>query len=116
MPCKDCAAHDAAVGVGEMQPDMAPSAPRPDGIGGPGGPTPGVRTRSFENTWDTAPSVQGPMGRMNVGYVSTTTSSEAQWARGELPDMGYGYQFALARPRFMREPRTNLGTYSFAKG
>ena len=96
---------------------MAPAAPYPDqGTGGPHGPTPGVRTRDFSQAWDTAPSIMGPMGRMNVGYVSNTESTEAQWARGELPDMGYGYQFALARPRFMREPRTNVGSYNFAKG
>jgi hypothetical protein len=56
------------------------------------------------------------MGRMNPGYNHNVVSTEGQWARGELPDMGYGYQFALARPRFMREPRTNVGSYNFAKG
>ena len=96
---------------------MAPAAPYPDqATGGPHGPTPGVRTRDFSGAWDTSPSVEGPMGRMNPGYNHNVVSTEGQWARGELPDMGYGYQFALARPRFMREPRTNVGSYNFAKG
>ena len=67
-------------------------------------------------TWETSPSIMGPMGRMNVGHVHNVVATEGQWARGELPDQGYGYEFALRRPRFMREPRTDQGTYSFAKG
>ena len=58
----------------------------------------------------------GPMGKMNVGHVHNVVSTNGQWARGELPDQGYGYTFALRRPRFMREPMTNLGTYNFARG
>jgi hypothetical protein len=109
MTCTNCAHDD--------QPDMAPAAPYPDqATGGPHGPTPGVRTRDFTQTWDTAPSVMGPMGRMNAGYNHNVVSTEGQWARGELPDMGYSYEFALRRPRFMREPRTNVGSYNFAKG
>jgi len=53
---------------------------------------------------------------MNVGYVHNVVSTNGQWSRGELPDLGYGYYFALRRPRFMREPRTDLGSYNFAKG
>ena len=95
----------------------APAAPDAPVAGGPAGPaTPGVRTRDFGGTWDTAPSVMGPMGSMNVGYTHNVVSTEGQWARGELPDQGYGYTFALARPRLMREPGTDLGTYNFAKG
>lgn len=109
MPCQDCAHDD--------QPSMQPAAPYPnDRTGGPHGSTPGVRTRDFPTTWDTAPSVMGPMGKMNVGYNHNVVSTEAQWARGDLPDMGYGYRFALRRPHLMREPRTNLGSYDFAQG
>ena len=93
----------------------APGAPAPS-AGGPAGPTPGQRTRDFSGAWDTSPSVQGPMGKMNVGYVHNVVSTNGQWARGELPDQGYGYTFALARPRFMREPRTDVGSYNFAQG
>ena len=112
MPCEECskAAQD-------NEPSMQPAAPYPNqASGGPHGPTPGVRTRDFPVTWDTAPSVPGPMGKMNAGYVSNVTSTEAQWAKGDLPDMGYSYEFALRRPRFMREPMTNVGSYNFAKG
>ena len=69
---------------------MAPAAPYPDqATGGPHGPTPGVRTRDFSGAWDTSPSVEGPMGRMNPGYNHNVVSTEGQWARGELPDLGY---------------------------
>jgi hypothetical protein len=83
-----------------------------------GGPTgvPGVRTRDFEQTWDTTPSVMGPMGKMNPGYTHNVVSDNGQWSRGELPDTGYGYTFALRRPRLMREPGTNLGTVNLANG
>lgn len=83
--------------------------------GGPTG-TPGVRTRDFTNTWDTTPSVRGPMGSMNPGYVHNVVSTNGQWARGELPPLGYGYTFALRRPALMREPGTNLGTVNLANG
>jgi hypothetical protein len=108
MACTNCAHED--------QPDMAPAAPMPDSPGGPAGPTPGMRTRDFPNTWDTSPSVVGPMGRINTGYSHNVVSTEGQWARGDLPPLGYGYTFALRRPHLMREPRTDLGTYNFAKG
>lgn len=86
--------------------------------GGPAGPaaTPGMRTRDFTNTWDTAPSVDGPMGSMNAGYVHNVVSTNGQWSRGELPALGYGYTFALRRPGLMREPGTNLGTINLAQG
>lgn len=87
-----------------------------DDTGGPHGPTPGVRTRDFGPTWDTSPSVGGPMGAMNVGYVHNVVSTNGQWSRGDLPDMGYGYAFALRRPGLMREPGTNLGTVNLAEG
>ena len=80
-----------------------------------GGPT-GVRTRDFPVTWDTSPSVIGPMGKMNPGYSHNVVSTNGQWARGELPALGYGYAFALRRPVLMREPGPNLGTVNLAKG
>jgi hypothetical protein len=111
MPCKDCETESKA--AQDNQPSMQPAAPYPNqGKGGPHG----GRTRDFPTTWDTAPSVPGPMGRMNVGYNHNVVSTEGQWARGELPAMGYGYTFALRRPHLMREPFTNLGSYSFAQG
>jgi hypothetical protein len=73
-------------------------------------------TRSFARTFDTSPSVAGPMGPMNPGHVHNVVSTEGQWARGELPDQGYSYTFALRRPKLMREPRTDLGSYWFARG
>jgi hypothetical protein len=56
------------------------------------------------------------MGKMNPGHVHNVVSTEGQWARGQLPDQGYGYTFALRRPRFMREPRTDIGSYNLAQG
>jgi len=91
----------------------AAGPPHPDDAP-PGGN--GSRTRSFAFTYDTPPSVGGPLGPMNIGYVHNVVNSDGQWARGELPDLGYGYAFALRRPRFMREPRTDLGSYNFSRG
>jgi hypothetical protein len=118
MACKNCGpTAPGGTQIDEMQPSMVPAPPEPRPTGGPTGiATPGVRTRDFVNTWDTAPSVMGPMGKMNVGYVHNVVSTNGQWSRGDIPDMGYGYTFALRRPKFMREPRTDLGTYNFAKG
>ena len=80
-----------------------PAAPAPDSSGGPAGAaTPGVRCRAFPVTWEPSQPVMGPMGRMNAGHVHNVVSTEGQWARGKLPDQGYGYTFALLRPRFMR--------------
>lgn len=90
--------------------------PAQGGVGTADPPKSPGRTRLFPNTWETSPSVLGPMGKMNAGHTHNVVSSEGQWARGELPDLGYGYQFALRYPRMMREPRTDLGTYNFAKG
>jgi hypothetical protein len=99
------------------QPSVTGPAPEPMPTGGgTGAPTPGMRTRDFPTTWDTSPSVQGPMGKMNPGHSHNVVSTEGQWARGDLPDLGWGYTFALARPRFMREPMTNIGSYNFAQG
>lgn len=98
-----------------MQPSMAPGAPSPQTTGGPIH-TPGVRTRDFPQTWETSPPIQGPMGKMNVGMTHNVVSTNGQWARGDLPDLGYGYAFALRRPHLMREPMTNLGSYNFAQG
>lgn len=84
--------------------------------GGPTGATPGVRTRDFPVTWDTSPSVMGPMGKLNPGYSHNVVSTNGQWSRGELPPLGYGYTFALRRPVLMREPGTNLGTVNLANG
>lgn len=106
MTCHNCS---------QESPD--PSEVPTPAAGGPAGPpTPGVRTRDFANTWDTTPSVDGPMGRMNPGYVHNVVSDNGQWSRGELPDLGYGYAFALRRPGLMREPGTNLGTINLAQG
>ena len=98
----------------DLQPDdLDPRGlQRPPNVGG----VVGARTRDFPHTWTTSPNVPGPLGPMNIGYVHNVVSTNGQWARGELPQMGYGYAFALRRPRFMREPRTDLGSYSFAKG
>lgn len=93
----------------------APDAPN-ETAGGPAGPTPGQRTRDFSGTWDTSPSVMGPMGKQNIGYVHNVVSTNGQWSRGELLDEGWGYTFALARPRLMREPGTDLGTVNLARG
>ncbi len=76
----------------------------------------GHSTRDFERTFDTSAGVPGPMGLMNTGYVHNVVSTNGQWSRGELPDLGYGYAFALRRPKFMREPRTDLGSYNLARG
>ena len=95
----------------------APAAPDAPVAGGPAGPaTPGVRTRDFTNTWDTGATVPGPMGGRNPGHVHNVVSTEGQWARGQLPDQGYGFTFALRRPGLMREPGTDLGTYNLAQG
>lgn len=104
VSCQGCS-HD----------ETAPPAPTPT-AGGPAGPTPGQRTRDFDGTWDTSATVPAPMGGRNPGHVHNVISTNGQWARGELPDMGYGYAFALARPRFMREPRTDIGSYNLAQG
>ena len=111
MTCENCS-HDVG------QPSHAPATPdAPDSAsGGPAGPTPGTRTRDFTNTWDTSPSVMGPMGKQNVGYVHNVVSTNGQWSRGELPALGYGYTFALRRPSLMREPGTGLGTVNLARG
>ena len=110
-------AHPDTMPSDANQPSFASPAPSPAPHGpATGDPTPGVRTRDFPNTWETAPSVVGPMGKMNPGVVHNVVSTEGQWARGDLPDMGYGYTFALRRPRFMREPTTNRGSYNFAQG
>ena len=103
--------------IDDQQPSMSPPPPETRPTGGPTGiATPGTRTRDFPTTWDTAPSVYGPMGKMNVGYTHNVVSTNGQWARGELPPLGYSYYFALRRPKFMREPMTNVGSYNFAKG
>lgn len=113
MTCKGCADADMGTQIDDtLQPSGVPAAPSAP----PSGGGTGVRTRDFPMTWDTTPSVQGPMGSMNPGYSHNVVSTEGQWARGELPDMGYGYTFALRRPRLMREPGTNLGTVNLANG
>lgn len=99
--------------------DLEPDVPDAGGFveGGAAGADYGAHTtRSFQRTFDTSPSIQGPMGKMNPGHVHNVVSTNGQWARGELPDLGYGYTFALRRPRLMREPRTDLGSYNFARG
>jgi hypothetical protein len=113
MSCKNCGPGNPG---GADQPSHAPSAPLPDAPGGPAGPTPGQRTRDFGATWDTSPSVAGPLGAMNDGNVHNVVSTNGQWARGEIPDLGYNYSFALRRPGLMREPGTNLGTVNLAQG
>lgn len=84
--------------------------------GTPGPQIPPSRTREFPPCYDTSPDVPGPLGPLNTGYVHNVVSDNAMWARGDLPPLGYNYAFALRRPRFMREPRTDLGTYYLAKG
>jgi hypothetical protein len=95
--------EDPALATGPLQKGQAPTRDDP-------------RHRDYDFTYTPTSSVAGPMGPMNVGYVHNVVSTNAQWTRGDLPDMSYGYAFALARPRFMREPRTNVGTYNLAKG
>ena len=63
------------------------------------------------------PDVETPSGNMNTGYVTSSVSDAAKWTRGENPatTMGPGQPgFSLPRPRWMREPGTNLGTAPMA--
>lgn len=92
--------------------DPAPDLTEPE----PVAVNPGHGTRVFGWSYDTSPSVTGPIGPLNQGYVHNVISTNGQWSRGQLPDLGYGYAFALRRPRFMREPRTDLGTTNLARG
>jgi hypothetical protein len=95
-------------GISDVEPNLDPD-PR---AGMPGAHT----TRNFDFAYDTPPSVGGPLGPMNVGYSNNVVSTNGRWSRGELPDLGYGYAFALRRPRLMREPRTDIGSYNLARG
>jgi hypothetical protein len=100
-----------STGIPDSDPDVGgQDQPEPFRVNG------GHSTRHFDRTYSESPSVQGPMGLMNVGYVHNVISTNGQWGRGELPDLGYGYAFALRRPKFMREPRTDLGSYNLAQG
>jgi hypothetical protein len=99
--------------------DLEPVTPDAGGFvtGGNADPYGGAHsTRRFERTYSESPGVQTPFGLMNTGYVHNVVSTNGQWSRGELPDLGYGYAFALRRPKFMREPRTDLGSYNLARG
>ena len=106
-------ADQGGTGISDIEPDT----PEPVAHGGEGLPVGmGHSTRSFPFTYEPSPSVGGPLGPMNVGYTHNVVSDNARWSRGELPDSGYGYAFALRRPRLMREPRTDLGSYNLARG
>src|ERR1700678_2968748 len=89
-------------GIADVEPNYDPD---------PGAGMPGAHsTRSFDFAYEPVSSVGGPLGPMNTGYTKNVISTNGQWARGELPDLGYGYAFALRRPRLMREPRTDIGS------
>lgn len=63
------------------------------------------------------PDTATPQGNMNTGYVTSIVSDAAQWKRGEMPAFTVGPGapgFLLPRPKYMREPGTNLGTTPLA--
>jgi hypothetical protein len=97
-----------STGISDIEPNFDPD----QNAGMPGAHS----TRNFGFTYEPSPSVGGPMGPQNIGYSHNVVSTEGQWARGELPDLGYSYAFALRRPRLMREPRTDIGSYNLARG
>lgn len=73
--------------------------------------------RDFHWTYEPVPDVNTPVGSMNTGYVTSVVSDAAKWRRGEMPAflMGPGAPgFLLPRPRYMREPGSNLGTMPMA--
>lgn len=73
--------------------------------------------RDYAWAYTPAPDTATPVGNMNTGYVTSTVSDAAQWKRGEMPAFAVGPGapgFLLPRPRYMREPGTNLGTSPLA--
>ena len=73
-------------------------------------------TRDFGWTYAPVPDVLTPAGNRNTGYVTSTVPGYGQFRRGELsPVMPDEFGFGLRHPRWMREPRTNWGTYPAIK-